>query len=118
MLMHIDKENIIFDDEYMSHFEVESRDELQIESLNSLDEEADRIQKAKGKLPLFDDSGDYDSEDWYEFFFTYEEGIITGLYFQYGISHEYGDEIKIDEETKLNAQSKLEAYMKGRDYNI
>lgn len=77
---------------------------IPILSTIKLDNEADRIQKAKGELPLFDDSGEYDCDDWYEFHFTTNGKEVTGLYFDYGIKRMDGyGEIDIDDITKHNA---------------
>lgn len=77
---------------------------IPIESTIKLNNEADRIQKAKGELPLFDDSDEYDNEDWYDFHFETNGREVTGLYFDYGIKRTNGYvKIDIDETSKRNA---------------
>lgn len=86
-----------------------------IEDTNKLNTIADQIQKAKGELPLFDYSGEYDGNDWYDFFFVTDGKEVHELYFQYGLGADIGDEIEIDEETKRNAFEVICDYYGGYD---
>lgn len=86
-----------------------------IDSTNKLDSLADQIQKAKGELPLFDDSEEYNSEDWYNFYFDTDGKRVTTFYFEYGLGGDYCDEIEIDEETKRNAFEVICNYYGGYD---
>lgn len=113
--MHIDKENMILDDDYMWNCYSEFRNEAKIEPLGSLEREADRIQKAKGKLPLFDYSGEYDNDDWYEFYFKLDGDKVTDLEFIYGLGGYTGDVIEIDEQTKRSAEEMIKEW---RDKNL
>lgn len=107
-MIHLEKEDIVigYMDGYCPY-------NILIEPLGRLDEEADRLQKADGKLPCFDDNGEYDDQDWYDFFFETNENGVSSLYFERGISGEYGDEIEIDEETKRNAFEVILDYYGG-----
>lgn len=82
--------------------------------LNSI---ADKIQKAKGMLPLFDDSGEYDPDNWYDFYLdvNVKELKVNCLYFEYGINGEYCDVIEIDDETKEYAMKTICEYYGGED---
>lgn len=82
---------------------------------NELNALADYIQKAKGELPLFDYSGEYNSEDWYNFYFDTNGKEITSFYFEYGLDGDYGDVIEIDKETKQNAFEVICNYYGGYD---
>lgn len=77
--------------------------DILLDDTNELNTIADRIQKAKGKLPLFDYSGEYDDEDWYNFYLECDENGVKGLYFVYGLDTSEGDNIKITEEDKADA---------------
>ena len=74
---------------------------------------ADEKQKAKGKLPLFDDSGEYDPNDWYDFFLQCDITGVKRLYYQYGMSGEYGDEILLSEREKKKAFRKVLDFFGG-----
>ena len=74
-----------------------------LDPTHEMEQMADEIQKAKGKIPLFDDTGEYDNEDWYDFYLTCDENGVKEMYFTYGISDEYGDEIELSELDKLKA---------------
>ena len=74
-----------------------------LDDTNELNSIADRIQKAKGELPLFDYTGDYDSENWYNFFLTCGKQGVDCLYFEYGMDGTYCDEIQLTDEDKVNA---------------
>jgi len=72
---------------------------------------ADEIQKRKGRLPLFDDSGEYDDEDWYNFYLECDLDGVFGMYFTYGISERGGNEIELSNEDKAKAfEAVLEAF--------
>lgn len=77
--------------------------DILLDDTNELNTIADRIQKAKGKLPLFDYSGECDTEDWYNFYLMCDEDGVIGLYFTYGLDGSIGDDIEITEEDKVNA---------------
>ena len=86
---------------------------------NRLNSEADRIQTAKGELPLFDyNAPDYNSEDWYDFWFMCDEDDVYGLCFGYGNAVEVEGEIEIDEQTKKDAYDLIMEYFGGRDKYI
>ena len=89
--------------------------DILLDETGYLNEIADEQQKAKGKIPLFDNSGEYDGNDWYNFFLECNENGVSRLYYEYGLSGEFGDDIEIDEVTKQNAFSKVLAYFGGLD---
>ena len=64
---------------------------------------ADKIQKAKGKLPLFDYSGEYDAKEWYNFYLECDADGVSGMHFEYGSGGEYCDTIPMTDEDKVNA---------------
>lgn len=68
--------------------------------LNSI---ADEQQKAKGKLPLFDDSGEYDDTGWYDFFLECNINGVKRLYYEYGLNGEFLGEINLTEQDKMEA---------------
>lgn len=68
--------------------------------LNAL---ADSIQKKKGEIPLFDYSGEYDDDNWYDFYLECNIDGVKGMYFTYGVGDKYGDEIKLTEQDKKDA---------------
>ena len=39
-----------------------------LENTQELDEQADSLRRAKGFIPMYDDSGEYDEDGWYDFY--------------------------------------------------
>ena len=76
---------------------------IMVDDTRELCDMADNIQKAKGTLPLFDDSGDYNPDDWYNFYLRCDVSGVSGMYFEYGIGDIYGDEIPMTDEDKAEA---------------
>ena len=64
---------------------------------------ADKQQKAKGKLPLFDYSGEYDGDDWYDFFLLCDSHGVDNLVYEYGAGMEPAGEIELSEQDKTDA---------------
>lgn len=89
--------------------------DILLDDTNELNTIADRIQKAKGKLPLFDYSGECDTEDWYNFYLMCDEDGVIGLYFTYGLDSSIGDDIEITEEDKVNAFKAVCDFFGGLD---
>ena len=88
--------------------------DILIDDTKELNEKADEIQKAKGKLPLFDDFGEYDADNWYNFYLECNEKGVYGLWFEYG-SGEAGDRIEISEQDKANAFKAVCDFFGGLD---
>lgn len=86
-----------------------------LDETQTMNELADKIQKAKGNLPLFDDSGDYDPDDWYNFYLECDEDGVKCMYFEYGISSEYCDEIELTEEEKQEAFEQVIKFFGSKD---
>lgn len=82
---------------------------------HALNEEADRQQKAEGNLPLFDYSGEYDGNNWYDYFFITDGNKVTRLEYEYGIGGVPCGEIEIDETTKRNAWEVICDYYGGEE---
>lgn len=66
---------------------------------------ADKIQKAKGELPLFnyEDGEEYNGESWYDFFLICDTDGVDRLEFEYGDGMEYCDDIPLTEQDKRDA---------------
>lgn len=73
---------------------------------------ADKIQKAKGGIPLYDDSAEYDDEEWYNFYLTCDINGVKQLWFEYGDGG-VGDEIPITEQDKADAFKAVCDYFGG-----
>ena len=82
------------------------------DQLNSI---ADDIQKEKWELPLFDTSGEYDPDDWYDFFLECDLDGVHGMYFQYGNCPDYCDSIELDDESKRKAYEAVLKFFGGID---
>ena len=86
-----------------------------LDDTNELNAIADNIQKAKGKLPLFDDSGKYDPNDWYNFYLRCDTEGVKGMYFEYGLDMEFGDNIPMTDEDKAEAFKAVLDFFDGID---
>ena len=89
--------------------------DILLDDTNELNSIADRIQKAKGYLPLFDDSYEYDDENWYNFYLECDSDGVKGLWFEYGIDGAEGNRIELTEEDKANAFKAVCDFFGGLD---
>lgn len=64
---------------------------------------ADKNQKADGKLPCFDNSGEYDDVGWYDFFLECDTNGVKRLAYEYGLNGQPLGEIELSEQDKTNA---------------
>lgn len=78
---------------------------------------ADNIQKAKGKLPLFNygDGEECDDDSWYNFYLICNRNGVDTLEFEYGDRMEYCDTIPLTEEDKKNAFDAVLKFFGGVD---
>ena len=76
---------------------------------------ADKLQKAKGKLPLFDTSVEYDPDDWYNFYLELDicGDRVNALTYEYGLSGEYCGSIYLTDEQKEKAYQVVIDYYGG-----
>lgn len=81
--------------------------QILLDDTNELNEIADRIQKAKGELPLFDYSGEYEGEDWYDFYLECDGNKVIALRFEYGWSGTRGGYIELTDEDKIKAYEEI-----------
>lgn len=78
--------------------------DIMLDDTHELNEMADKIQKRKGELPLFDEAAyDRGEDNWYNFFLECDENGVTGLWFEYGYGAEYGDRIELSDQDKADA---------------
>lgn len=91
--------------------------DILLDDTDELNEIADKIQKAKGKLPLFnyEEDEEYDGESWYNFFLTCDEDGVSSMYFEYGDGAEYCDEIPLTEKDKKDAFDAVLKFFGGID---
>ena len=87
--------------------------EILLDDTPELNSIADCIQRKKGNLPLFDDSGEYDDQNWYDFYLRCNLDQVNGMYFEYGISGEYCDEIPMTDKEREEAYAKVLDFFGG-----
>ena len=74
-----------------------------LDDTKQMNEIADIIQKQKGELPLFDDSAEYNADDWYNFYLDCDVDGVKKMWFEYGMGGDYCDEIELTEIEKVVA---------------